>query len=62
MITVPIATATHKNDTAELVDTCAHEATHAALAIHKHAGATPDGEPLAYLTGWLTAWLWTRLP
>lgn len=35
---------------------------HAALAIHKHAGATPDGEPLAYLTGWLTAWLWTRLP
>lgn len=45
---------------AELVDTCAHEATHGSLRILEHAGVPVSGdssEAHAYLTGWLTGWL-----
>ena len=50
----------HHGNPAELIDTCAHEATHAALNItHRHAfnPTAGNGEPLAYLVGWLTTWL-----
>lgn len=42
------------------VNVCAHEATHVGAQILDMADATYDGlsEPLAYLIGWLTAWLW----
>lgn len=51
------------DDPAELVDTCAHEATHGAGAILDWLGHSvhPAGgdEPHAHLVGWLTRWLWT---
>jgi hypothetical protein len=49
---------------AELVNTCAHEATHAAGMILNrigHEGPSGD-EPRAYLTAWLTSWMWERMP
>lgn len=51
----------HKT-TVELIDTCAHEATHAAAALFEHIGHAPaaNDEPHAYLVGWLTAWLWEQ--
>lgn len=39
----------------ELVNTCAHEASHVADNI---AGGGLTGEGRAYLIGWVTAWLW----
>lgn len=47
----------------EHVDTCAHEATHVGLWIAESFGIEPHGskgEPLSYLVGWLTAWIWTN--
>lgn len=42
----------------EHLNTCAHEATHAAEKILTDAATEPAGEPLAYLVGWITRWLW----
>lgn len=45
----------------ELVDTASHEATHAAMSILERHAIDLDasqGEPLAYLVGWITNWLW----
>jgi hypothetical protein len=44
----------------ELVETCAHEASHAASQLFEHVGHDVKGtdEPHAYLVGWLTRWLW----
>lgn len=55
-----IDTATIGDDHGQLIDTCAHEAVHAANLILDWVGhpiAALD-EPHAYLTGWLTRWLW----
>lgn len=45
---------------AELVDLIAHESTHAAAALLDHIGQEYDGgsEALAYLVGFIAAWLW----
>ncbi len=48
---------------ADHVDTCAHEAAHAATLLLTYVGHDVRGtdgadEPSAYLTGWLTRWLW----
>ncbi len=50
-------------DASELINTCAHEATHAATHIltwmGHHIGCDDArDEPTAYLIGWLTAWLY----
>lgn len=47
-------------DVGELIDTCAHEASHGANRILEHIGTDVSGgnEPHAYLVGWLTRWLW----
>jgi hypothetical protein len=44
----------------ELIEICAHEAVHVAGLLLDHTCVPYDGhsEPLAYLTGWLTSWLW----
>ena len=44
----------------ERLNTCAHEATHIATQTLDMVHAEYDGrsEPLAYLVGWLTTWLW----
>lgn len=49
-------------DPAELVDTCAHEASHAVSQLMEYIGHTPVGtdEPSAYLVGWLAKWLWVQ--
>lgn len=52
-------------DLLDLVATCAHEATHAASHIltwtgHDIRGDRGGDEPMAYLVGWLTQWLWTN--
>ena len=54
-----VDTARH-DDRLSLIDTCAHEATHAVDSLMQHIGHTPTGsdEPRAYLAGWLTRWLW----
>jgi hypothetical protein len=59
VITVWIDTRNH-TDPGELIDTCAHEASHAAGRILEHAGHTVPAtdEPHAYLTGWITRWIW----
>lgn len=45
----------------ELVDTCAHEATHVAHRLFEFINEEhEDSEPFAYLVGWVTAWLWTE--
>lgn len=43
----------------DLIDTAAHEATHAAGQLLEHVGHQIRGtdEPHAYLVGWLTRWL-----
>lgn len=48
------------HDNVDLVDTCAHEACHAALRIAHHIGhkVTAGDEPVSYLTGWITRWIW----
>lgn len=48
-------------DGADLVDLVAHEATHAAGSLLDHVGQAYDGssEALAYLVGFIAAWLWT---
>lgn len=49
------------DDKTELVDTIAHEATHAAVALLDHIGQAYDSdnsEALAYLIGWISGWLW----
>lgn len=50
----------HRGDKRELIDTIAHEATHVSTMILDTAGAEYDGssEPLAFLVGWITAWLY----
>lgn len=58
------------DDPADRVDIIAHEASHGAGAILEHRGIPsiqhedgyyPTGsEALAYLTGWLTRWLWSN--
>ncbi|MDR6117255.1 hypothetical protein QE370_000439 [Aeromicrobium sp. SORGH_AS981] len=45
------------------VETCAHEAAHAATLLltwvgHDVRGTDGHDEPSAYLAGWLTRWLW----
>jgi hypothetical protein len=54
-----INTADHTS-TGELIDTCAHEASHAAGRILEHIGhpIPATDEPHAYLIGWLTRWIW----
>ena len=49
-----------RHDEPGLVNTCAHEASHAASQLFDHFGHHPSGtdEPTAYLVGWLTQWLW----
>ena len=49
-------------DDADLIDTCAHEAYHAAVGLlhnigHRNDDPTGD-EAAAYLVGWVTAWLY----
>jgi DNA-binding transcriptional MocR family regulator len=46
-------------DHLELIDSAAHEASHAAGRILEHAGHKVNGtdEPHAYLCGWLTRWI-----
>lgn len=53
----------HRGDLGALLDTCAHEATHAGCLILDDCDADYDGnsEPLAYLVGWLTRWLWEQV-
>ncbi len=45
---------------ADLADTIAHEASHAAGQLLHHIGhqAGAVDEPHAYLVGWLTRWMW----
>jgi hypothetical protein len=47
-------------DQGELVDTIAHEASHAAGRILEHCGQPLPytDEAHAYLIGWLTRWIW----
>lgn len=53
----------HTGDMLALVDTVAHEATHAAGGLLDHVGQKYDGnsEALAYLVGWLTSWIWRHV-
>lgn len=57
--TVVIWLKPHDNP-AEHVDTCGHEASHAAGRILQSIGHNVDAtdEPHAYLCGWITRWLW----
>lgn len=50
------------HEPADLVNTCAHEASHAAGHLLEHIGQDHHGsnEAHAYLVGWLTQWLWER--
>jgi hypothetical protein len=58
-LAVWVDVAAHDGDGAQLIETVAHEATHAAAQLLDHIGQPPgDSEALAYLTGWLTRWLW----
>lgn len=49
-------------DTAELVETYAHEAAHAAGQICEYIShpVTANDEPFAWLVGWITRWLWSQ--
>lgn len=51
--------AQHQN-LADLADTLAHEASHAAGQLLDHVGHRPGAvdEPQAYLVGWLVRWMW----
>lgn len=58
-VSVYIDKATLAEDGAALVNTCAHEATHAAALLLDHLGQQGgNSEALAYLVGWVTEWLW----
>ena len=48
----------------DIVNTCAHEAAHAAGQILNWVGHSVPGtdEPHAYLVGWLTQWLYEHTP
>lgn len=51
------------SDDLDLVEVCAHEASHAAGQIlhwagHDFRGDEGGDEPHAFLVGWLTRWLW----
>lgn len=50
----------HLDDIDDLVETCSHESAHAANQILEYIGHDHRGtdEPHAYLTGWLTRWVW----
>ncbi len=50
----------HADSVSALVNTCAHEAAHAAGMLLNHLGQPYDGnsEAHAYLVGWLAQWLW----
>lgn len=52
-----------RGDTLDLIELCAHEATHGAGQLFEHLAHTMQGidEPHAYLIGWLTRWLITDL-
>lgn len=48
-----------------LINTCAHEATHLASQLNDHIGHRPNSvvdEPTAYLVGWVAEWLWNNCP
>lgn len=50
-------------DSLQLIETCAHEAAHATTYIlnwtgHDIRGDDGHDEPSAYLTGWLTRWIY----
>ena len=51
-------------DAGALIDTCAHEASHAAGRILEVAGHyfSYSDEAHAYLCGWLTRWIWEHCP
>lgn len=53
----------HQGDLLNLLDTCAHEAAHAAGHILDYIGEPYGGasEPHAYLVGWITRFLWETL-
>jgi hypothetical protein len=53
--------AQHHSDQALLVNTIAHEATHAAGQLLEHIGHAGIGgdEPRAYLVGHLAGWMWS---
>lgn len=55
--------AQHRGNTSQLIDTIAHEATHLAAGILDSTNASYDGdsEPLAWMVGWLTRWVWDGL-
>lgn len=48
----------------QLVNTCAHEASHVAGSIlsRLNANTDPSEEHVAYLIGWVTEWIWDNLP
>lgn len=49
----------HRDSTIALVETCAHEATHAASHLLKHYGhkIRRSDEPFAYLVAWIAQWM-----
>lgn len=49
-----------KSGPAELVNTVAHEAFHAAQFVCERLELERGGEAQAYLTGWITEWAWKR--
>ena len=54
------------SDSLQLIETCAHEAAHAATHIlgwvgHDVRGDDGKDEPSAYLAGWLTRWIWVNI-
>lgn len=63
VVTIWIDAAMHRS-MPELVETCAHEATHAASRLFDHIGQeyTDASEAHAYLVGWLTRWLVKHIP
>lgn len=53
-----------EGNVARLINVLAHEASHATGFILKHFGVKPrhpETEQAAYLTGWITEWLWRAL-
>lgn len=51
-------------NSADLVNTCAHEATHTAVFLFDYIGYSwkdTGAEPIAYFVGWLTEWLWDNV-
>lgn len=62
-ISIYVDVAIHDGDHVQLVDTCAHEAAHAAAALLEQIGHRGDAtdEPTAYLIGHLTGWMWSHV-